>query len=49
MDDLIFFFFFAKNDNEMKGFVNIARCFSDDNSMDFILNKCVKLTFNKRG
>lgn len=47
MDDLKKILF-SKIDNDMKDLLNIVKCFNEDISMDFILNKCIKLTFNKR-
>lgn len=36
---------FAKDDNELKGLLNIVKYFSDDIGMDFGLDKCAKVTF----
>lgn len=44
MDDLKLF---AKDDNELKGLLNIVKYFSDDICMSFGLDKCAKVTFKK--
>lgn len=44
MDD---FEFFVKDDNELKGQLNIVKYINEDIGMDFWLDKCAKLTFKK--
>lgn len=39
----------AKDDNELKGHLNTVTCFSDHIGMDFRLDKCANVTFNKKG
>ena len=36
---------FAKNDQQLQGFLNIVKGFSDDIRKEFGLDKCAKATF----
>ena len=45
MDDLKTF---AKDDGQQQGLLNIVKTFSSDIKMEFGLEKCAKVTFNRR-